>query len=263
MISVKQNLCLFLIAILLTACGGNSDVAPTTDVDFVLTSGVGTMVASFFGTQTALYTPPVATNTPEPSPIPSPVDTPILVPTLAPSSTPLTIYYTATLNTKTPTPTGTIYTATVDPSSLAIGCNNLALIYAVTIPDDTTLNPGDVFTKTWKVENNGTCDWEYAYRLSFSGGDQLSGVDRRLAKTIVPGKWTEISAQLEAPKPEGTYTGYWRMADAEGNMFGATLSVTIKVRKPQADTQTPQPTANPTDTAAPTNTPTATPTVIP
>jgi hypothetical protein len=260
MISAKRILCLFLFTILLTACGGNSDVGPTTDVDFVLTSGVETMVASFFGTQTALYTPPVATDAP--IPLPSPVDTPTLVSTLVPSSTPLTIYYTATANTSTPSPTGTIYTATVDPDSLAVGCNNLALIYDVTIPDGTIFHPGDVFTKTWKVENNGTCDWEYAYRLSFSGGDQLSGVNRRLAKTIVPGKWTEISVKLEAPRPEGTYTGYWRMADAEGNMFGTTLSVTIKVKKPQADTQTPQPTAIPTDTVVPTDTstPTATPT---
>ena len=70
--------CLFLFVIFLTACGGGSEAEPTTDVDFVLTSGVGTMVASFFGTQTALYTPPVATNTPEPSPVPSPLDTPTL-----------------------------------------------------------------------------------------------------------------------------------------------------------------------------------------
>ncbi len=253
MISTRRILCLLLFTILLTACGNRSAVEPTTDVDFVLTSGVETMVASFFGTQTALYTPPVATDTP--IPLPSPIDTPTLAPTLVPSSTPITIYYTAIVNTSTPSPTGTIYTATVDPSSLAVGCNNLALIYDVTIPDGTTFNPGDVFTKTWKVENNGTCDWEYAYRLSFSGGDQLSGVDRRLAKTIIPGKWTEISVKLEAPKPEGTYTGYWRMADAEGNLFGTTLSVTIKVKKPKADTQTPQPTAIPTDTVAPTDTP--------
>ena len=237
MVFARRISCLFLFVIFLTACGGGSEAEPTTDVDFVLTSGVGTMVASFFGTQTALYTPPVATNTPPvatstPIPLPSPIDTPTLAPIFVPSPTPLTIYYTATLNTSIPSPTGTIYTATTDPSSLAIGCNNLALIYDVTIPSGTTFTPGEEFTKTWKVENNGTCDWEYPYRLSFSGGDQLSGVDRRLAKTIIPGKWTEISVKLEAPKPEGTYTGYWRMADSEGNMFGTTLSVSIKVKKP-------------------------------
>ena len=158
MVFARRISCLFLFVIFLTACGGGSEAEPTTDVDFVLTSGVGTMVASFFGTQTALYTPPVATNTPPvatstPIPLPSPIDTPTLAPIFVPSSTPLTIYYTATLNTSIPSPTGTIYTATTDPSSLAIGCNNLALIYDVTIPNGTTftLERSSLKPGRWKI----------------------------------------------------------------------------------------------------------------
>jgi len=259
---LKQVVYLLILVSLLSACGGSPEAEATTDVDFILTAGVETLVASFFQTQTALYTPPVDTNTPEPSPTPLPIDTPALQPTLVASPT-LLILYSTPIITGTPTPTGTYYTATPKPSTLAVGCNNLALVYAVTVPDGTTFNPGESFNKTWKVENNGTCDWEFGYRLSFSGGDRLNGDDRRLGKVITPGKWTEISVKLEAPRQEGTYTGYWRMANIDGDLFGATLSVTIKVKKPPAPTSTvttaPPATAIETFTASPTPSDTPTP----
>lgn len=254
----KRSLYLLIFAVLLAACGGNNVTEPTSDVDFILTAGVETLIASYFQTQTALYTPPVETSTP----VPLPSDTPSAVPTLAlltSSPTQQTIYYTATWGPSfTPSVTGTGFTITPDPKSLAFECNNLALVYDVTIPSGTTFNPGEAFTKTWKVENNGKCNWEYPFRLVFVSGDQLSGNSKRLGKTIIPGKWTEISVNLEAPRPEGTYTGYWRLSDAEGNMFGATLSVSVKVKKPQAPMLTS--TSPPPSTSTLTSEPTATPT---
>lgn len=259
----KRSLYLLIFAALLAACGGKTAAEPATDVNFILTAGIETLIASYFQTQTALYTPPVDTSTP----VPLPSDTPLAFPTLASitsSPTQQTIYYTATWGPSfTPSVTGTIFTTTPDPKSLAYKCNNLALVYDVTIPSGTTLKPGEEFTKTWKVENNGTCNWEYPYRFVIVSGDELSGKSKRLGKTIIPGKWTEFSVTLEAPRPEGTYTGYWRLSDAEGNLFGATLSVSIKVRKPQAPTSTSTslPTSTSTGTPTSTSTPTATSTV--
>ena len=257
----KRSLYLLILAVLLAACGGNTVAEPTSDVDFILTAGVETLIASYFQTQTALYTPPpVDTSTP----VPLPSDTPLAFPTLdsvisSPTSTQQTIYYTATWGPSlTPSVTGTVFTATPNAKSLAYECKNLALVYDVTIPSGTIFKPGESFTKTWKVENNGTCNWEYPFRIVFVSGDQLSGNSKRVGKTIIPGKWTEISLNLEAPKPEGTYTGYWRLADADGNMFGATLSVSIKVKKAQAPTSTS--TSAPPSTFTVTSTPTSEPT---
>jgi len=250
----KRSLYLLIFVVLLAACGGNTVAEPTSDADFILTAGVETLIASYFQTQTALYTPPVDTSTPNPS------DTPLAFPTLdsvpsSPTPTQQTIYYTATWGPSlTPSVTGTVFTATPKAKSLAYDCKNLALVYDVNIPGGTIFKPGEAFTKTWKVENNGTCNWEYPFRLVFVSGDQISGESIRLGKTIVPGKWTEISLKLRAPKPEGTYTGYWRLSDEEGHMFGATLSVSIKVRKEQAPTSTATsvPTSTPTSTSTPT-----------
>src|SRR5574342_587695 len=95
-----RTLCLLGLAMLLAACGGSAETEPTMDVNFVLTAGVETMVASFFQAQTALYTPPVDTSTP--FPLPSDTATPTMVPTLISSPTLQIIYYTATLGTRTP-----------------------------------------------------------------------------------------------------------------------------------------------------------------
>jgi hypothetical protein len=252
----RRILYLFLHVVLTTACGGGAGAEPTTDINAAMTAGVGTMVASFFETQTALYTPPVDTSTPVPLPSETPMETPSLIPTLIPSSTTQIIYFTPTLGTGTPSLTPTV-TGTPDPASLASGCHNLALVSDIPIPEGTILRPGQGFTKEWKVANTGTCAWKYAYRLAFVSGDQLSGMGTRVGNLIDPGKWTTLSANMKAPDKTGTYTGYWRLADAEGKLFGATLGVSIKVGSPPADTSTPEPA---TETATSTATPTATPT---
>ena len=256
----RQILWLLLLAAIVTACGGRSSAEPTMDINSAFTAGVGTMVASFFETQTALYTPPVDTSTPVPLPTDTETLVPVPVPILVSSPTIQIIYYTATLGTGTPSLTPSV-TSTVDPASLASGCNNLALVLDVTVPNGTTFKPGEEFTKTWKVENTGTCDWKHSYRLLFVSGDQLGGSSIRVGNAIPPGKWTQLSVNMKAPDKNGTYTGYWRLADSDGKLFGATLAVSIKVGTPPADTSTPTlpPTSNPTATSTSTETPTDTP----
>lgn len=213
---------ILLVGILLAACTGQATGAPTVDVAAVMTSGVETFVAGLTQTQAAL---PTATETPSPtitnSPIPS--DTLVALPTWTP--VPLYLYPTII-----PSATGTQYTPTVDPSSLAAGCNNLRLIADVTVPSGTIMQPKEKFTKTWKVENNGTCDWVYLYRLVYAGGERMKNDDPpTLGKVIPPGKWTQLSVNLNAPDTPGTYTGSWRLGDQVGTPFGATLTVSIVV----------------------------------
>ena len=226
----RTFIALLLIGILLTSCGGQSPASPTPDVNAILTSAIGTVAASFFQTQTALVPP--ATETFTPTPIPTGTPLTLLTPTASPVPTQLILISTPVPNfTFVPSPTGTQYTPTVNPSTLGAGCNNLRLISDETIPAGTVLKPRETFTKAWKVENNGTCDWVYSYHLVFVSGDSMAGESTRLGKVIPPKKWTQISVDLEAPKQEGTYTGYWRFADPDGNLFGSTLTVSIVVRK--------------------------------
>jgi hypothetical protein len=185
------------------------------------------------------------------------------MPTLTP-----TLRYTSTPG--TPTPTGTLPTATVNGASLAVGCNNLAFVRDVNFPAGTVLAKDQVFTKTWKVENTGTCEWTRQYLLVSAGGDTLGGETMKITKTVTVGDWSELSVELQAPENAGTYTSYWRLSNGQ-SMFGATLAVSIVVKSPTATsvpptatrTSTPVPTATPSPTYTPPPTSTETPTETP
>jgi hypothetical protein len=248
----KLSTTLLVLALLLSACAGNN--APTEDPEVLMTSAVGTLVASFFETQTAMVTPSTITPTATETKFPTPTSAAVLSPILS-SPTATFLFYTATLGTpRTPTVTGTLPTATVNSSALAYGCSNLAFVRHVNYPDETVMSPGQNFTKTWKVENNGTCDWLFGYRLTVvDGGNMDPTIHGSLGKLVKPGSWAELSATLSAPTKAGTYTAYFRFSDGS-HQFGATLGVTIKVENAPANTAVP---AN-TNTSAPTSTNTST-----
>lgn len=226
-----KTLVIFLASMLLVSCGGTA--SPTQDVNAVMTAAINTMVASFFTTQTASV--PLATPTLAPSLTPVPTAT-IVYPTatLPPPPTAVIIYSTPVLGTAVPTLTlgtpGTFVTATVNPVSLGSGCNNLAFIRDVTIPAGTTLKPGENFTKTWKVQNTGTCPWMYQYRMVLVSGEEFSAGSTKLDRQVTVNDWSEISLNMDAPNKEGTYTAYWRLSDGV-NAFGATLVLTFQVVK--------------------------------
>jgi hypothetical protein len=252
----KRFVALVLFAgVVLTSCGGQATEVPTMDANAIMTDAVNTFIANINQTQTAQALLVTASPAITSSPISLVTATPPPTWTSAPIFNPVlpTIF-------KSPTATGTQYTPTANPALLASGCNNLRLIQDVSIPAGSVIKPGETFTKTWKVENSGTCDWVYLYRLVFVSGDRMDGEPSGLGKVIVPGKWTQLSVTLIAPKKAGTYTGNWRFGTQTGSPFGSTLTVSIVVGTP---TDTPQPTLTQTPvppTSTSTSTDTATPT---
>ena len=223
---------LFLIGILLTSCGGQVPAGePTQDINATVAVAAQTFAASLFQTQTALA--PTITNTVPPTVTPLATSSPLALPSPVASATQFFL-----VNTVLPSPTGTFYTSTPNPSTLASGCNNLALIRDVTYESGSNVLPGTTFVKTWQVANTGTCDWLYLYEFVFVSGDRMGGNSRRLSDRVPPKEWRQLSVELDAPRDPGTYTGYWRMSDGAGNMFGATLKVSIVVKAP---TKTPKP----------------------
>jgi len=147
-----------LVGLLLSSCAGQATEAPTLDASVIMTDAVNTFVASMNQTQTAQALLVTNTATASPTVTSSPIGLATTTPpptwTLAPVLSLPTVF-------KSPTATGTQYTPTVNPGLSAVGCNNLGLIYDVNVPAGSVFKPGENFTKTWKVENNGTCDWVY------------------------------------------------------------------------------------------------------
>ena len=127
--------------------------------------------------------------------------------------------------TMTPTPTLTA-TATATPTTIPnvafnIPCDQATFIEDVTIPDGTQISEGDVFTKTWRLENTGGCTWTPAYRVVFDRGALLGApASFNLPAFVNPGQTVDISVNLAAPYDPGIYEGFWKLEDPNGNVFG-------------------------------------------
>jgi len=140
----------------------------------------------------------------------------------------------------TATPTITLEPDTPTPSITAIPCNLGRFITDVTVPDGTQYEPGDVFTKTWRIKNTGSCAWTSGYDIIFSGGDALGAPSavQITNGTVNPGQSVDVSVDLTAPAAEGTYRGNWQLRDPSDVIFGIENSssglfwVEIEVKEP-------------------------------
>jgi len=129
-----------------------------------------------------------------------------------------------------------------------------AFVNDVTIPDNTVLEPGCKFDKTWRVKNSGSHSWPVGVRLVYISGEILGqSMSNPLKEEVAPGEEVEMTIPMTAPSEPGVYKGSWQMRTSEGQFFGAEFFVVIQVEG-----------AGPTPTGTGTaGTPTATPAVVP
>ncbi len=193
----KSIISLVIMALIATACNLPGSINPATSLppEAVFTQAAQTViseltrVANFASPTSAVTSAPTSTNTPIPT------NTPIFTPT------------------NTPIPCNL---ATWDPDTID-----------VTIPDNTIMAPNQTFSKTWRILNVGTCSWNSSYLLIFDHGDGMgitTGYTQQLTSGVVnPGQWVDLTVNnLKAPATKGTYTGYWRLRDPGGEIFGIT-----------------------------------------
>jgi hypothetical protein len=129
-----------------------------------------------------------------------------------------------------PTATTTAITETPLPTATTNPCYNLLYIEDITIPDGTQLKAGEVFTKTWLVQNIGGCAWRAGFTFQHVGGELMRGTTVVLTEAIPTGAKREISVELVVPSGlNGLIQSSWRMADENGVFFGDTLSINIVV----------------------------------
>jgi hypothetical protein len=189
-------------ALLLSACGGipaELQATLTALPDQIRTEAVGTFSADL--TATAFAAP---TNTPAPTVTPIPTFTPLA------------------------TTVGGIAT-TAPVAGATASCYGLAFVSDVSIPDNTPVDPGKTFTKTWKVKNAGSCAWDAGFKFAFVTGDAMSGTSYTLPSSVAAGAVTDISVSMTAPSKSGTIRGDWRMQTASGQFFGDQVYVQVVV----------------------------------
>ena len=184
----------FVMFIFLAGCSLPEVQATPSSPDAAYTQAAETVIAELTRVASlASPTPVVPTNTltPDPTNTPAPTNTPVFTPT------------------KTPRP-----------------CNLAGFVSDVTYPDNTKVAPNQTLIKTWRIQNIGTCSWNSSYLLIFDRGDGMgvtAGYTQQLTTGVVnPGQMIDLTVNLTAPAAKGTYTGYWRMRDPGGVIFGIT-----------------------------------------
>ena len=167
---------------------------------------------------------------------------------------------TGTPPTATPSKTPPPVTQTVAPSS----CDKVQFVADVNIPDGSVLQPGATFTKTWRLKNVGSCEWDTSYQLVFFSGEKMGAASSaKFPKNVAIGETVDISINMTAPTSAGSYRGYWMFKNKDGALFGigsqANKPWWVDIKVTSGPTVTPgSPTATVTQ-GGPTVTPSVTP----
>lgn len=105
---------------------------------------------------------------------------------------------------------------------------NARFVSDVTVPDDSRLTANSTFTKTWRVENNGTVAWDEGYRLVHASGRPLTTQLSWPVPPTPPGGLAELTVTLTVPAEPGTAFSEWRLQDGAGQRFGDVVYTRIE-----------------------------------
>ena len=83
------------------------------------------------------------------------------------------------------------------------------------------MKPGQNFTKTWRLQNTGTCTWTKDYSMAVFSGESMDAPSVvQMPSSVAPGQSVDISVDLTAPSSAGSYQGNWKLRNKEGAWFG-------------------------------------------
>jgi uncharacterized protein YkwD len=113
-------------------------------------------------------------------------------------------------------PTLTFTPAPPRPTN-APGCTNIAKFVAdVTIPDNTQVDGGAEFVKTWRVMNNGTCIWASDYKLAYYSEERMNAPATIPLAITYPGQTLDVSVTLTAPNSIGVHRANFVLENPDG-----------------------------------------------
>jgi uncharacterized protein YkwD len=138
-----------------------------------------------------------APNAAEPT---SPVVTSPPVQTAAPTEIPPTATETQAVE--------IVPTFTVDipiPTNAPDCANRAAFVADVTFPDNTSIASSTAFTKTWRIQNNGTCVWGPDYLLIHYSEERMAAPASVPLSVTLPGQTADVTVELTSPSAVGSH----------------------------------------------------------
>ncbi|NLX21526.1 MAG: CHAP domain-containing protein [Phycisphaerae bacterium] len=106
--------------------------------------------------------------------------------------------------------------------------------------DYDTVLTGQVFNKSWTMQNTGSSTWsrDCNHKFAFDGGTQFGvpgWTDLASGETIAPGQSKTWTLTFTAPSTPGQYQGYFRMDRYGVGRFGARPFILVNVVSPTGD----------------------------
>ncbi|GAF74557.1 unnamed protein product, partial [marine sediment metagenome] len=98
-----------------------------------------------------------------------------------------------------------------------------------TIQPGATVRPGETFTKTWRLRNNGNIRWNGGYAVAFEGGTLMDGPESIRMPQAEPTMSASVSVVLTAPVLPGHYEATWRPRSPAGHAFGEAMPISFEV----------------------------------
>jgi len=207
---------------------------------FIVTSLMAIMLSACGGQA------PVETVTP------ASTETPVATASATASAT-VTLAATETANTSITSAAQPAATSTPEPPRRPTNspdCTNHATFVAdVTIPDNSEVGAGTTFTKTWRVGNLGTCTWGPDYTLTHYSEERMGALSSVPLGITRPGGFLEISVDLRAPNSIGTHRGNFVIKNPAGLIMSVDEDSRLWVIIRVSNTVTSTPTATATATA--------------
>ena len=155
--------------------------------------------------------------------VPSSTPTFFVPPTELPQVNP----FTAPVVTAAPTTVPTVLIPT--PTSTPTCTNNLTYIQDLTIPDGTTVSPGQSIDKQWLVSNSGTCNWDARYDIKLISGDAMAAPVEQALYPARAGAQAKLRILFTAPQDVGAYQSAWQAIAPDGTAFGTPVNIQITV----------------------------------
>jgi uncharacterized protein YkwD len=102
------------------------------------------------------------------------------------------------------------------PTNIPNCTNSASFVADATVPDNSPVSAGSIFTKTWTVKNTGTCIWGPSYTLAHYSDENLSAPKSVPLTVTYPGQTVDISVALTAPTALGSHRGNFVIKNPAG-----------------------------------------------
>merc|ERR1711988_1847845 len=95
--------------------------------------------------------------------------------------------------------------------------NGLSLDFVcdISIPDGSTMTPGESFTKIWRLLNTGNTSLPSNCKLVFLEGESMFGPMIMDLPEVEAGQQFDVTMELTAPNEEGEYEGCWSITSID------------------------------------------------